>query len=43
MGSNFRLTPAALFSLIKSKFMYNKRIDMSIKKREAWGMRRDLK
>lgn len=43
MSSNFRFTPAALFSLIRSKIEYNKRIEISIKKREPWGMRRDLK
>jgi hypothetical protein len=44
MSSNFRFTSAAaLFSLIKNKFMYNKRIEESIKLREPWGMRRDLK
>jgi len=44
MSSNFRFTSAAaLFSLIKGKIIYKKRIEKSVKLREPWGMRRDLK
>jgi hypothetical protein len=43
-SSNFRFTSAAaLFSLIKNKLAYKKRIESSIKIREPWGMRRDIK